>query len=177
MQERGFKTLVVTKRSAARSQLHSAIELWFVDGDPVSIHTLAVAAHDCFHALLAYAKKPSQWDDWLATKSEGFRKQRRLIQNFFKHGHKGGLKAKIQYNTIHADMLMLDSIVCYQHLTDGTTTRLMRLFMTRLFYEHPALMTEEAKPLFSKDFEVYQLHETTRRQFYRKLFPLLIEEP
>jgi hypothetical protein len=42
--------LAVTKQSAARSQLETAIRLWFYEGDPVAIHTLAVAAHDCLHA-------------------------------------------------------------------------------------------------------------------------------
>jgi hypothetical protein len=36
---------------AARRQLHTAIRLWFEDGDPVSIHTLASASHEIVHAL------------------------------------------------------------------------------------------------------------------------------
>lgn len=44
------KVLIVTKASAARTQLETAIGLWFTDGDPISILALAVAANDCYHA-------------------------------------------------------------------------------------------------------------------------------
>ena len=36
----------IRKIDAARSQLDTAIELWFQDADPVSIHTLVYAAHE-----------------------------------------------------------------------------------------------------------------------------------
>jgi hypothetical protein len=35
----------------ARRQLRTAIRLWFDDGDPVSIHTLAAAAYEILHTL------------------------------------------------------------------------------------------------------------------------------
>jgi len=50
----------VTKKSAAISQLESAILLWLNSGDAVSIHTLAVASNDCFHAIGKLKNKPSR---------------------------------------------------------------------------------------------------------------------
>ena len=44
-------TIVVTKIEAARRQLRSAIELWFADADPVSIHTLSAASYQIIHDL------------------------------------------------------------------------------------------------------------------------------
>jgi hypothetical protein len=41
----------VTKLDAARRQLDTAIELWFHDADPVSIHTLVFASHEIIHRL------------------------------------------------------------------------------------------------------------------------------
>jgi len=41
----------VTKLDAARSQLRTAIELWFSEEDPISIHTLAFASHEIIHRL------------------------------------------------------------------------------------------------------------------------------
>jgi hypothetical protein len=41
----------VSKLDAAKRQLHTAIRLWFEDGDPVSIHTLVSAAHEIIHTL------------------------------------------------------------------------------------------------------------------------------
>jgi hypothetical protein len=52
------KSILVSKSDVARSQLETAIQLWFADGDPVSIHTLAVAAHDCLHTLSKLTGKP-----------------------------------------------------------------------------------------------------------------------
>jgi hypothetical protein len=41
----------VSKLDAAKRQLHTAIRLWFDDGDPVSVHALVSAAHEIIHTL------------------------------------------------------------------------------------------------------------------------------
>jgi hypothetical protein len=46
-----LKKLSITKLDAARRQLETAITLWFHDADPVSVHTLAMAAHGILRAL------------------------------------------------------------------------------------------------------------------------------
>ena len=48
----------VTQIDAARRQLHTAILLWFEDGDLVSMHTLAAAAHGIIHDLNRAQKGP-----------------------------------------------------------------------------------------------------------------------
>ena len=40
-----LRKLAITKLDAARRQLETAITLWFHDADPVSVHTLVMAAH------------------------------------------------------------------------------------------------------------------------------------
>src|SRR5207245_10811773 len=46
--------ITVTKLDAARRQLRTAIRLWFEEGDPVSIHTLAAPGRiDCARPPLA----------------------------------------------------------------------------------------------------------------------------
>jgi hypothetical protein len=45
------KTIQVSKLDAARRNLRTAIRLWFTDGDPVAIHTLASTAHEIVHTL------------------------------------------------------------------------------------------------------------------------------
>jgi hypothetical protein len=44
-------TLKVSKTDVAKRQIETAIRLWFFSGDPVSIHTLAAAAHQILHDL------------------------------------------------------------------------------------------------------------------------------
>jgi hypothetical protein len=74
--------LIVTKWSAATSQLETAIQLWFNEGDPVSIHTLAVAAHDCFNALSTFASKPSLHQKWIKSQPKKIQDWAREPQNF-----------------------------------------------------------------------------------------------
>jgi hypothetical protein len=50
--------LTTSRLDAARRQLHTAIELWFADGDAVSIHTLAGAAYQTIHELNRHQKGP-----------------------------------------------------------------------------------------------------------------------
>jgi hypothetical protein len=45
------KGLRIGKLDAARRQLETAIILWFTDGDPVAIHTLAFAAYEIIHVV------------------------------------------------------------------------------------------------------------------------------
>jgi hypothetical protein len=44
-------SLTVSKLEAARRQLSTAINLWSVNGDAVSIHTLAHASYEIIHAV------------------------------------------------------------------------------------------------------------------------------
>jgi hypothetical protein len=81
--------LTISKINAARTQLDTAIELWFYDCDPVSIHTLAAVAYQITHDIkrhrgidrdLLYDSrivKPEYRKLWLKTMKEA--------QNFFKH--------------------------------------------------------------------------------------------
>lgn len=167
-----IEALTVTKRSVAQSQLETAIQLWFLEGDPVSIHTLAVAAHDCFNALTKHITgKRSYMEEWLGSKSKGFQKQARVAQNFLKHGYKE-LKGTLQLTTIHAEMLIMDAVTCYEAI-GGKPTALMRLYSQRFLYEHPNLITEDALPVFAKNAEVHQL-DSTRSEFFHKLLPTFI---
>jgi hypothetical protein len=45
------EVLALTKVDVARRQLQTAITLWFTNGDPVSVHTLAAAAHEIIHTV------------------------------------------------------------------------------------------------------------------------------
>jgi hypothetical protein len=44
-------SIKISKLAAARRQLATAIELWFIDGDPVAIHTLAFAAFEVIRTI------------------------------------------------------------------------------------------------------------------------------
>jgi hypothetical protein len=97
------KTLTVTKLDAARSQLRTAIRLWFEEADPVSIHTLAAAAYEIVHVVSK--KKGRNRDllfDALMVKDEyrsDFNKAIKQYASFFKHAsrdHDGVLNLPLE---------------------------------------------------------------------------------
>jgi hypothetical protein len=75
---------------AAQRQLRTAITLWFDDGDAVSVHTLAFAAYEIFHAVSEH-RDPYRRDllfDTFLIKDEFRRDWNKLVRreaNFFKH--------------------------------------------------------------------------------------------
>ena len=164
---KGVDTVLVTKLSAARSQLESAIWLWFNEVDPVCAHTLAVAAHDCFNALVKHAVgKPSELQRWLTDKSKGRQKRVRETQNFFKHGSRK-LKATVRLHSIDSEAFMMDAVMSFEVLTKERSA-LMRLYGQRFLYEHPALITEDAIPVFAKNAEVYSTQRFEPKRVFRE---------
>ncbi len=163
------KILLLSKASVATSQLEVAITLWFEERDPAAIHTLAVAANDCFHAMGKLVDKPSTVQDWINSQSKGFQARARDAQNFFKHGSRN-LKGKIRYSPLLGEILMIDSVICYRNLFDGVTP-LMRLFAARFALENVEIVTPDLRPFFLKGVRVYKLADVSRREFFDKVLP------
>lgn len=78
----------IRKLDAARRQLRTAITLWFNDGDPVSVHTLACAAYEIIHAV-SKKRNPGRRGLIYRARSQEyhaeFTKRVRKPANFFKH--------------------------------------------------------------------------------------------
>jgi hypothetical protein len=165
--------LAVTKQSAARSQLETAIRLWFYEGDPVAIHTLAVAAHDCLHAIGSSAGKPSLYKSWLKTKSKRFQQRAVATQNFFKHGFRDVHK-EILFSPIHAEILMFDSTVCFREVF-GRLTPLMALYGVRFAITSPDIVPSKLRPAFLAHVNAHKFGEIGRRQFIDEFLPLFEE--
>ena len=90
-----LKKLPITKLDAVRRQLETAITLWFHDVDPVSVHTLVMAAHGILKALNKKRGGQPMLGDPMPSIRPGFEK---LVadmfvksSNFFKHGAKDPL--------------------------------------------------------------------------------------
>jgi hypothetical protein len=81
----------ITKFDAGRRQLRTAIELWFMNGDPVSIHALSYAAHEIIHRLFRVQGGSDLLFDTTLVKDEyrkEFTKQLKEDANFFKHAER-----------------------------------------------------------------------------------------
>jgi hypothetical protein len=165
------KSLIVTKESAAQSQLESAIWLWFTKEDPVSVHTLAVAAHDCYNALGAHKGKPSYIETFIKSQSKGFQKRLREAQNFFKHGL-NNLTGKVKLETILADLMLAECLFCHRDLKLKTTP-LMQLFWLRFLLEQPDLLFLYAPPpeRLLENINTSGLNRIGRNQFLKECLP------
>ncbi len=68
----------------------------------------------------------------------------------------------------------MDAVMSFEVLTKERSP-LMRLYGQRFLYEHPALITEEALPVFAKNAEVHQLVDSTRKEFFERLYPIFVQ--
>jgi hypothetical protein len=101
--------IVITKLDAAKRQLRAAITLWFTDGDPVAIHTLAAAAHEIVHTLFRRKglsglmfDSPFIGDEF---RSE-FSREVKRIATFFKHAQRDA-DAEVSFNPVINETHML----------------------------------------------------------------------
>ncbi len=159
----GQEAITVTKKSAAISQLETAIWLWFNYGDPLSILALASNANDCYDALGAHSGRPSLFKEWLKTQSPTFRSRGAYVYEFIRHGRKD-LKGKTPYAPIQGEILMLDSIDCHKHLFDGVTP-IMSSFNVRFMFEHPSVAWPENRAFFLQTGNVNKIRDIPRPEF------------
>jgi hypothetical protein len=157
----------------AKSQLETAISLWFEDADPISILMLAFNAHELLHALGKQIHKPSQLQVWLDTMPESFRMRFRYVWNFCKHGFKD-LEDDTPHDPRHADVLIFFSSLCYRDVF-GKRTPLMFAFDARHSFEFPNLLSWEAAVRMPEFFELYDIVISTSRPEFLKDFLKLVE--
>jgi hypothetical protein len=127
--------IFLTKKKVARSQLETAIYLWFHYADPASIHTLAVAAHDCLHALGKACGKSTAMKDRMKGLNKTQRDRMTAAQNFFKHGDKE-LNKFLRYKPEHAAVLMFDAVVAVWEIFDNPSP-IMSVFLAYYCMSHP----------------------------------------
>jgi hypothetical protein len=109
----GSKLLHLNKLDVAKSQLKTAIRLWFYDSDPVSIHTLAFAAYEIIHVVSKKRNRTRELVfDTLSVKDEHRSKWNQTIKEhagFFKHANKDADKS-IDFNPILTMMFFMGAI-------------------------------------------------------------------
>jgi hypothetical protein len=111
--------ITVTKIDAAKFQLATAINLFFEQKDPISIHTLTSAALQILHDH--FPNKDAVWDNNLMLHyhsiyvKDGCQKEWRIITqepaNFFKHAN-SDLKNELKFNTEITTFHIFEAIRC-----------------------------------------------------------------
>ncbi len=137
-------TLKVSKTDAAKRQLETAIRLWFFSADPVSIHTLAAAAHQILHDLGKKRGVPATLRDLPGIRPEYEKVVRETVsryENFFKHADKDP-DALLDFNQQATEIFILDAVVTYESLTQEIVP-ILSTFKAWMFIQKPELMKEE----------------------------------
>lgn len=163
-----YEPIELNKRVVATSQLETAIRLWFEYGDPVSIHTLAAAAHGIFHVLGKQIGEPSIILDYLRSLKKPDYDRFAEAQNFFKHSNTD-VNDLIGYDPMHAEIIMLDCIHVYGLLAHDVTL-LMAAFVMRFSLAHPQYLDlrEVWDPPVPKGLEMETMTKVDRPQFLSK---------
>jgi hypothetical protein len=136
--------VIYTKQDAAKTQLETAIALWFNYGDPLSIHTLVSAANSLYHGMGSKVGKPTIIETWKKSLSNKDRAMVNEARNFAKHANKDP-KAKLRLITEYAELLILDSLVCHAKMFHNKTP-LMSCFFARFTFENPRLLDHVIAP-------------------------------
>ena len=119
----GSAVLHFTKVDVARSQLKTAIGLWFHDGDPVSIHALAYAAYEIIHFVskTKHSRTKQLIFDTLSVKEEYRGKWAKTIKehaNFFKHANNDP-DGSIDFNPVLSMMFMMGASAGLRIIDNG----------------------------------------------------------
>ena len=166
--------LAITKLDAARRQLETAITLWFHDADPVSVHTLVMAAHAILSAInKKRGGQPMLGDPTSPYIRPGFEKRVADMfvesSNFFKHGAKDPLATHYFAPELNHCML-LDACQTFMLLTQEQRP-LMNVFTLYLAFHEAEMFKQQfldsvqQEPLFSVTKQL------SKRQFFAEWLP------
>jgi hypothetical protein len=109
----------ITKLEAALSQIETAIFIYFHNGDPVSVHSLAANAYEivCVLCESKGLSSPRLRQMLGPEVTEEISRSLREPQNFFKHGHRDK-DASIGFSTVEGELLIHLATFGYRQLTD-----------------------------------------------------------
>ena len=152
--------ITVTKLEAARQQLRTAIRLWFEEGDPISIHTLAFAAYEIAHVV---SKKRNQARRPLVFDSPMIKEQYRAEWNttikkhasFFKHA-KTDWDHSIEFRPLLSVLFMMGAGAGLR-LADEPESSEELAFAFWVFLHRPRWMREGVRKVFENSVPVEQL--------------------
>jgi hypothetical protein len=174
--------IIVSKIGAARRQLLEAINLFFEERDPISIHTLVGASLNILHDHL---DTDAVWDLSLALHPETiyikdeYRKEWitriRDARNFFKHADFDLKKGRyeIEFNTEVNIFHILEAIRCLQCLEADKFEFLpeFRIFYIWFMLKYPDLLKDTS---YIQNFGTVDVNDFG---FFRKAIQLFREHP
>src|SRR5205085_498930 len=134
--------ILVSNESAAVSQLDVAIELWFTDRDPISIHTLAWASLQLAHDLGSKQGKPSDLITNILKLPKKQRARSGLVTAIGKHADRRFADHNaVEYPPGMTEDVIFEAICCCRKVFDDLTPW-MRVFSAWYVANYPELFKE-----------------------------------
>jgi hypothetical protein len=135
--------ITLRKTDAARSQLETAIRLFFEGGDPVSIHTLTCAAYDVLHDIgrprgLEPHLKSGRW--LRPRQREAYCDRLNRPRNFFKHADRDP-ESRLKFDPEITSFFLFDACEFFHQLT-GEEPAAFDLFRLYFYVRYPQFVEE-----------------------------------
>ena len=166
----------LTKLEAARREVESAIWLWFVGDDHVSVYALTAAAHRLLVELAA-VRKTGAWPYSTAYLPRA--KRRRAVSSdavtFFKYAKKDDT---CELSEQWTESYLFDAVMAYSSLTDDRAPSvLMSTFVLRFAVHRQDLFVPDAFSLLerrvSKTFNLERLEQLSKIDFLKEFIGVL----
>lgn len=165
----------ITKFEAARRQLDCAIELWFLDKDPISVHTLAAAAHQIIHDIyqktggIGIAGYGLIYDS-IIIKDEYRKEYVEFVRdhaNFLKHADRDP-ESELEFNSAGSFIFMFYSVLALD-LFRLVPNQIESMFINYVILAEPNWMSKDYRKklldVVASDL-LDKLAHTTKREFY-----------
>jgi hypothetical protein len=166
--------LKLSKLDCARRQLELAIELFFLERDPVSIHTLAGAARQLLQDINKHrGGKPLMTEIEalkgivIPGKEEEVSRLFRKAENFFKHADRDP-EATIDFSPEINELVLWEASAKYHEFTSETTPPMGAI---NIWFQvgHPELFTNEFLKQAQFKNAVLWVKSLNRIQFYKEI--------
>ena len=148
------KYLKISKLDAARQQLECAVELYFNECDPVSIHTLCMAANKVLRDL--NKGKVSMIKDEIPNYVIPGKEKEAIdlfnkAENFFKHADRNSEEV-LNFNPDYSEFFIWNGCQVYRQLTGERPDKMVAFSIWfKNKYDHLFVYTEEEKRLTEHD--------------------------
>jgi hypothetical protein len=173
MEERTLSPIAtLTKLDVAKSQLDTAIELWFEDRDPASIHTLSCAAHEIIEELFKRKGLTGLLFENSLPKQlrRQIREEHKMIAGFFKHADRNPNET-LTFNTELSEGILMFSLVGLQMLGEPMSVS-GNIFRAWMQLTHPELFPVDVSGQ-SVPINIRELVGTLTKQEFFKAVQLL----
>ena len=165
--------VIYTKVGAAQTQLETAIWLWFHYKDPMSIHTLVVAANEVYQGIAHHYDLPPIYGAWKASLEKGDRNLMNKSQNFAEHtkSDEADPLEKEPLIVRAAEVMMVDCINVHEKRFQARTA-LMDCFFARFGAENPrfpeSAFPPELRGHFRNPSTVEKIRNRSRLEFLKQ---------